>query len=293
MNRAAADASRSRYREEAARISRRPEPDDVHEFGRAARRRAKSRTPRALLGRRRRERTSPSLSDVASRVGICRRSVTSKCDRLPARFWMRRIGTLRPTSGLGLREASGRRDDVADLAECRPSPSRRQLAHAASTSLISSSSGVRSSPKTCARLAEPAVLRRTACSRSRRRVIASAAATWSRMRSSQASCSAVKIAAGVLLLEQPGVVALAHEVGVGDELVVLVEREADERDEVGEHALAGAAHLRAVELPRRPARASPASTGAAAARSPAASSLTSREGQPLRLYGGRRGSGAR
>ena len=55
-------------------------------------------------------------------------------------------------------------------------------------------------------------------------------------------------APGVLLLEQPGVVALADEVGVRDELVLLVEGDADERDEVGEHALAGAAHLRAVEL---------------------------------------------
>ena len=55
-------------------------------------------------------------------------------------------------------------------------------------------------------------------------------------------------AAGVLLLEEPGVVAVADEVGVGDELVVLVEGDADEGDEVGEDALAGAAHLRAVEL---------------------------------------------
>ena len=55
-------------------------------------------------------------------------------------------------------------------------------------------------------------------------------------------------AAGVLLLEEPGVVALADEVGIRHELVLLVERDADERDEVGEDALAGAAHLRAVEL---------------------------------------------
>ena len=55
-------------------------------------------------------------------------------------------------------------------------------------------------------------------------------------------------ASGVLLLEEPGVVALADEVGVGHELVFLVEGDADEGDEVGEHAVAGAAHLRAVEL---------------------------------------------
>ena len=41
----------------------------------------------------------------------------------------------------------------------------------------------------------------------------------------------------VLLREEPGAVALAHELGVGDELVRLVERDADERDEVGQHAL--------------------------------------------------------
>ncbi len=53
--------------------------------------------------------------------------------------------------------------------------------------------------------------------------------------------------ARVLLGEEPGAEALADELGVRDELLVLVERDAHERDEVGEHALAGAAHLRAVE----------------------------------------------
>ena len=60
-------------------------------------------------------------------------------------------------------------------------------------------------------------------------------------------------ASGVLLLEEPGVVALADVVGVGDELVLLVEGDADEGDEVGEHALARAAHLsgRAARTPAR------------------------------------------
>ena len=92
-------------------------------------------------------------------------------------------------------------------------------------------------------------------------------------------------AAGVLLLEQPGVVALADEVGVGDELVVLVERDADEGDEVGEDALAGAAHLRAVELLVR----LPELLGRPLVRRPAdrlGELLDLAEGEPLRLAAG-------
>ena len=80
-------------------------------------------------------------------------------------------------------------------------------------------------------------------------------------------------------------VALADEVGVGDELVVLVEGDADERDEVGEDALAGAAHLRAVErlvrlpeLLRRPLVRRPADR--------LGELLHLAEGEPLRLAAG-------
>src|SRR5207247_4849526 len=64
----------------------------------------------------------------------------------------------------------------------------------------------------------------------------------------------------IRLGEEPGAVALADEVRVGDELVLLVKRDPDERDEVGQNALSRAADPRAVErlvrLPeplRRPA----------------------------------------
>jgi hypothetical protein len=52
---------------------------------------------------------------------------------------------------------------------------------------------------------------------------------------------------GILLLEEPCVVPLVHAVWIRHELAVLMEREPDERDDVGENALSGAVHLRAVE----------------------------------------------
>ena len=45
--------------------------------------------------------------------------------------------------------------------------------------------------------------------------------------------------AGLLLLGQPGGVPLVHAVGVGDELVVDADGEADQRDEVGQRAVVG------------------------------------------------------
>ena len=184
-----------------------------------------------------------------------------------------------PDSGLG------------DLTERRLCPARRQLAHVTSTSLSSSSSGPRSSPNTCAALPSPPDSTNGVYAKSSaaipsdgRDVVADPLEPEELLRREQAS--------RVLLGEEPGAVALADELGIGHELVLLVERDPHEGDEVGQHPLARAAHLRAVErlvglpqpLGRPPVR--------RAARSPRASSLTSRKVSRGRRAGCR-GAGAR
>ncbi len=61
---------------------------------------------------------------------------------------------------------------------------------------------------------------------------------WSRMRSSQSSCSAVKVRPAFSCCRSHALVPLAHLIGVRHEFVFLVEGDADEGDEVGEDALA-------------------------------------------------------
>ena len=59
---------------------------------------------------------------------------------------------------------------------------------------------------------------------------------WSRMRLSQASCSGVKTCAGLGLVHEPFVEPLGDGVGEGCEHGLLLQREADEGDEVGKAA---------------------------------------------------------
>ena len=57
---------------------------------------------------------------------------------------------------------------------------------------------------------------------------------WSRMRLSQATCSGVNVVASLGFVAQPFVEPLGHRIGEGREHGLLFQREADERDEVGE-----------------------------------------------------------
>ena len=129
-----------------------------------------------------------------------------------------------------------------------------RLAHATSTSFSSSSSGVELVAEHLVRLAEAAVLdeRRVVEVVDARRRATSRSCRGSS--SSHASCSGVNSRPAFSCWSSHASKRSRTRSGKATSSSSSCEREADERDEVGQHALAGAAHARAVErlvgLPR-------------------------------------------